>query len=346
MDNGFCFFGSVVLIIFVAFVLWGYSHKSPPETKPHVPDDPDPVRRNLGTTVPVALPLRKPPVPVVAEYERIKDEVAELKRHENYDAALKLLYQSIEPLEQNRFPHFSPWPYEQAAIIYRKRKQYQDEIEIIQRYFRQTDVYPTAQAFKLAQRYPKACRLAGVEIDTSQFERLGLGVDVETTGLYDDDEIIEFAAVLFRYNILTGEMGESVAEYSGLREPKRSIPPSATKIHGLRDSDVRGHHLDESRIYDLWGQARIIVSHNASYDEKFIRRLYPWTQNRTWRCSMDGIAWYKKGHKSKGLQTLLDDYQIGDKLSHRALADVHGMLALLKLRGEDGQFFSELLTVG
>ena len=63
--------------------------------------------------------------------------------------------------------------------------------------------------------------------------RLGLFVDVETTGLNTErDEIIELAMVPFTYGP-GGEIYEVRQPYKALREPGRPVPPEVTAITGI-----------------------------------------------------------------------------------------------------------------
>ncbi len=171
-------------------------------------------------------------------------------------------------------------------------------------------------------------------------------VDVETTGLNPNrDEIIEFAAVLFRFERDTFEIIDIADSYVGLREPRITIPYHVTKIHGLNFSDVKGKSLDTIHIQIILEKAELILAHNAQFDKGFVTRLLPYTINKLWVCTMNGISWKGKGCPSKGLQNLVQYYKIKADKSHRALADVNACIELLKQRDQDGRvFFAELLS--
>ena len=65
-------------------------------------------------------------------------------------------------LEEDRSEHgwgVAPWYYEQLAILYRKEKQYQKEVEILERY-EQQEKAPGVGPQKLADRLVKARELA------------------------------------------------------------------------------------------------------------------------------------------------------------------------------------------
>src|SRR3954469_1341792 len=95
-------------------------------------------------------------------------------------------------------------------------------------------------------------------------------VDVETTGasaIYD--RIIEVAIVRL-------EGGEITDRYEQLVDPKVAIPPFITRLTGIDSRMVRGKPAfgevaDDVRA--VFGD-RVLVAHNASFDEAFLRHAY------------------------------------------------------------------------
>jgi len=170
-------------------------------------------------------------------------------------------------------------------------------------------------------------------------------IDVETTGLNPaQDETVEFAIVLFSFDPFTGRVVEELEAYSGLRDPGRPIPPGATEKHGIRDEDVRGRRLDEERIRAILRRAHYLIAHNAAFDRGFVERLFPETRQMQWLCSMDGIAWRRKGFLSKGLQSLLAAHKIAPGSAHRALDDARATMRLLATeKPGGGTYLQELL---
>lgn len=170
-------------------------------------------------------------------------------------------------------------------------------------------------------------------------------IDVETTGLSPQtDEVVELAIVLFSFDPFTGRVVEELEAYSGLRDPGRPIPPGATAQHGIRDEDVRGQRLDEERIRAILRRAHYLIAHNAAFDRGFTGRLFPETLQMQWLCSMEGIAWRRKGFLSKGLQTLLAAHKIDPGSAHRALDDARATLRLLGTeKPGGGTYLQELL---
>lgn len=175
---------------------------------------------------------------------------------------------------------------------------------------------------------------------------VGAFLDTETTGLTNSDEVIEFAIVLFRYNVSRGKL-RVIDRYSGLREPSCAIDPGAEAVHGISFDQVQGKRLNDRAVRGILRKADFLIAHNAAFDRRFVTRLYPHTEAMRWYCSMNGIGWKKKGFTSKGLQQLLTAHGIKAQRGHRALDDV--MSALHLLAQTDGQtkrlYLAELLDV-
>ncbi|MBI5352996.1 MAG: hypothetical protein HZB50_10190 [Chloroflexi bacterium] len=303
-------------------------------------------------------------------YWEIENEVTKLKAAGRFDDALELLLGSIEFGENEAHKttrRLYPHPYEEAAKIFRKLKRYNDEIYVLEKFLSDPKSISETKYSNIAERLEKACLLAGKAEkrneentkkvfylpenvyfeDRTLFILNGLIVDVETTGLdARKDEIIELGAVLFSYNQVRKSAVGIQETYSGLREPTISIPVGATKVHGLKNKDVQGKSLDEAAIRRLFGSTNFFIAHNASFDRKFIRKMYPEVCEKDWYCSMNGISWKGIGHKSKGLQNLLSDYKIGTENQHRALGDAVSVYTLLQqVNNNTGKtFLTELLS--
>ena len=94
--------------------------------------------------------------------------------------------------------------------------------------------------------------------------------DLETTGLSAwGDEIIEIGAI----KIIGNEMDEKNSFHS-LVNPKRVIPPEATKISGITNEMVKDAPLIDEvlpKFLDFVGDA-YWVAHNARFDMSFIMK--------------------------------------------------------------------------
>lgn len=95
--------------------------------------------------------------------------------------------------------------------------------------------------------------------------------DTETTGLdpHGGDEIVQIAAVrLLNGKRVDGEVLDILVD------PERSIPPTATKVHGISEEMVRGAPTIDvagARFHRFCENA-VLVAHNAPFDMAFFHR--------------------------------------------------------------------------
>jgi hypothetical protein len=95
-------------------------------------------------------------------YTNYPDQIRQLKREKRHVEAIKLLLKLVYATEQESKVAgwgVAPWYYEQLAILYRKEKDYDKEVAILERYESQTKA-PGAKPQKLALRLVKARELA------------------------------------------------------------------------------------------------------------------------------------------------------------------------------------------
>ena len=90
-------------------------------------------------------------------FTRYIDTVKELKRKGEYDRAINLLLKLVEATEdESRVEGFgvAPWYYEQLAIIYKKIRDKDNEIKILERFTKQKHA-PGVTPGKLYERLNK-----------------------------------------------------------------------------------------------------------------------------------------------------------------------------------------------
>ena len=87
--------------------------------------------------------------------------------------------------------------------------------------------------------------------------------DIETTGLYKSDKIIEIALVVFKEN-------KVIEEWSTLVNPMRDV--GKTNIHGISPSMISAAPLFDEIVNDLFRMIdkRILVAHNLSFDNRML----------------------------------------------------------------------------
>lgn len=107
--------------------------------------------------------FKPPKTQVDGHYTDYVERVKHLKAEKRNDEAIELLLTLVDATEQEAKVNgkgwgVAPWYYEQLAVIYRKGKRYDDEIEILERYEGQPKA-PGAGPQKLAERLTKAREL-------------------------------------------------------------------------------------------------------------------------------------------------------------------------------------------
>lgn len=176
--------------------------------------------------------------------------------------------------------------------------------------------------------------------------RMGIVLDVETTGLNQtDDEIIELGMRQFIFNRNSGEIVTLANAYNQFQDPGRAIPPEITELTGITDAMVAGQKIDWNAVNAMFTEASIIIAHNARFDRPFIDRKSQVSTEKVWACSHKQIDWSAKGFTSSKLE-LLNIYHGFFTDSHRAINDVDALLYLLSLPAEKDPkpYLAELLT--
>jgi DNA polymerase III subunit epsilon len=155
-------------------------------------------------------------------------------------------------------------------------------------------------------------------------------LDTETTGR--PGEIIDLAII--------NHEGEVV--FDSLLKPTISIPPEATKIHGITDNDVQNAHS----FATLWPiiQIKLLGKRIITYNAEFDRNAFIFTSKRhhvelhdmDWECLMKAYAKYRNEPNQYGSPKWhkLHEacYQQGFEIiqAHRALGDAWAAYELMK----------------
>jgi DNA polymerase-3 subunit epsilon len=161
--------------------------------------------------------------------------------------------------------------------------------------------------------------------------RLGLVVDVETTGLDPQrDEIIELAMTPFNYG-LDGTVFNVGDSFQGLRQPSEPIAPEITAITGITNEMVAGQVIDPAVVATFAAPASLVIAHNAAFDRRFLERFCDVFSTKPWACSLSQIDWAAEGFEGTKLAYLAQ--AVGffyDR--HRATNDCLATVELLAMR--------------
>lgn len=156
-------------------------------------------------------------------------------------------------------------------------------------------------------------------------------VDVETTGLFDKDRVIEVGVIRATLG------GEIIDEYETLVNPGRTVTDTS-RIHGLSDR----HLVDAPPFEEVAGDlARLLdgsvwVAHNAGFDKRFLAneyaRLGADVSVFPALCTMQAARRYAGAalNGNAGLQGCCDYFGVQfDGVAHRAIVDARHALGIL-----------------
>ncbi len=161
--------------------------------------------------------------------------------------------------------------------------------------------------------------------------RLGLMVDVETTGLDPRrDEIIELAMTPFTYG-LDGAVFSVEESFQGLRQPSELIASEITAITGITNEMVAGQVIDPAAVAKFAAPASLVIAHNAGFDRRFLERFSDVFLTKPWACSLSQIDWAAEGFEGTKLAYLAQAAGFFyDR--HRAMHDCLATVELLATR--------------
>lgn len=172
-------------------------------------------------------------------------------------------------------------------------------------------------------------------------------LDTETTGT-NDPRVCEIALAVVD---LSSPSPKIIARHAKLLNPGKAIEPSAIRVHGIRDADVR----DCPTLAEVWerlvawvekhagspGHPPQVIAHNAAFDRRAITGSLPLTPDELppwhWRCSIalakkvaPGLTSYSlHDDPSKGKVGLATSLKLVKGESHRAAGDATTTVSLL-----------------
>jgi DNA polymerase III epsilon subunit family exonuclease len=160
--------------------------------------------------------------------------------------------------------------------------------------------------------------------------------DTETTGLVPAHErIVELSGVRFT---LDGE----ISTFESLVDPGRPIPAVASRVHGIRDEDVRGQPeigpvLDE---FARFVADALLLAHNAEFDVGFVVQEAARTGRTLPRVPIVDTVEISRRVRSDlpnhKLETLSKALGCAAPTYHRALADSQTLMNCFRALAKDG----------
>jgi DNA polymerase-3 subunit epsilon len=182
--------------------------------------------------------------------------------------------------------------------------------------------------YRVLRRVPVVTRDA--DDDPTTVKRLGLIVDIETTGLDPaGDRIIELACLPFHFSS-EGVLYDVLPGYSGFEDPGQPFDEEVVRLTGITDEQLLGQRLDDQAVGMLAEAANLIIAHNADFDRRFLERRLPVFIEKPWACSAGQVPWAEEGLGSRKLDYLLSQFGFFYD-GHRAMADCHAVLHLLSM---------------
>lgn len=180
------------------------------------------------------------------------------------------------------------------------------------------------EALKQSDDYRVIKRLnpinAYCEETTDEPKRVGLYLDVETTGLNaGTDKIIELAMVTFEF-LPDGRIFKILDQFDQFQDPGFPIPEGIVALTGITDSMVQGQTIDTNTVNQMVDSAAIVIAHNAQFDRKFIESSFSVFEQKAWGCSIHDVPWMEEGIEGTKLGYIA--YRLGFFFNaHRAIND-------------------------
>lgn len=165
--------------------------------------------------------------------------------------------------------------------------------------------------------------------------KVAVALDVETTGLGEDDRVIELAMRRFRYDAI-GRIVEIGRAWSWREDPGAPLPEDVIRLTGITDQDLVGRRIDDVMATGILEAADLVIAHNAGFDRPKVEARLAALPRLRWACSCSEIDWAREGFDGRSLGWLCA--QAGFFFdAHRAEADVDAVITLLRHERTDGR---------
>lgn len=174
-----------------------------------------------------------------------------------------------------------------------------------------------------------------IKLARQLIEDRALILDTETTGLGDEDEIVEIAVI----------DAAGTLEFSALVKPSKSIPAETTRVHGITDEIVasaRPWREVWSVVHSLVGSYSLpapVLAYNSDFDRRLIGQTCRISRLddrlSSWYCLMNMWMEFHALRRWSRLENVCR--QIGVEVGgHRALGDARAAREVLRwLAGQE-----------
>lgn len=234
--------------------------------------------------------------------EAVVNDVQQLKREGKLEKAIDILLPQLDLWERDAAAGLggvAPWYYEQAAIVYRKLKRYDDEIAVLERFAAQQHA-PGASPPQLLKRLQMAkwyaLKRSGIEaprpVFDEEIERSPLaapGVIYPKPGRIklaaDQQPISDFIALdvetanadfasICSIGLAHFKSGELFKTLTILVDPEDDFDPLNISIHGITPDTVAGKP-NMARVFPVIAAALsdLLVVHHGHFDKTALNRV-------------------------------------------------------------------------
>lgn len=129
--------------------------------------------------------------------------------------------------------------------------------------------------FRVLKRISGTADLALPVLGNDEPFKIGVAVDIETTGLdSSSDTVIELAVQRFKFNG-KGRIVEVGLPRSWLQDPGFPLETDFTRITSLTDDDLQAQAIDGVAACNILNSADLVIAHNAGVDRGFVEARLP-----------------------------------------------------------------------
>lgn len=194
-----------------------------------------------------------------------------------------------------------------------------------------TDLETAARLLEASPDYRVLRRISpggSFALDDGEERKLGIIVDVETTGLDPTrHKVIELGIVAFLFGP-AGQIYGATSTFTAFQDPGSPLDAEIVDLTGITDEMLAGQAIDPAAVAAFVEPAAVVIAHNAAFDRPFCERAWPCFTPKAWACSLHEIDWKAERQRSGKLEALLAAHGLFHD-GHRAFADCHALIEIL-----------------